>query len=223
MVIEGLRHLSGDPQNNKRPRKGVWSHNNMSEYGNITAQPRDKSGKGVSRKLRAAGRIPGVMYGRGKDSLKLSIDPQELRKAIDPERKLNTFFTVDIEGGDKESCVIADCQIEPTKDTFMHVDFLRVDPELEVFVKIPVRYFGRAAGVALGGKLKTTRREIRVAAKPAEVPVELAVDLSSLEIGGRLLLSDLPLENARLLERPDTVMALIDAPKKRDEDKGKGK
>ena len=119
MVIGGLRHLSGDPQNNKRPRKGVWSHNNMSEYGNITAQPRDKSGKGVSRKLRAAGRIPGVMYGRGKDSLRLSIDPQELRKAIDPERKLNTFFTVDIEGGDKESCVIADCQIEPTKDTFM--------------------------------------------------------------------------------------------------------
>ena len=190
----------------------------MSDYGNITAQTRANSGKGVSRKLRAAGRIPGVMYGRGKDSLKLSLDPHELRKAIDPERKLNTYFIVDIEGGDKESCVIADCQIEPTKDTFMHVDFLRVDPELEVFVKIPVRYFGRSVGVAAGGKMKTTRREIRVAAKPAQVPVELAVDISSLDIGGRLLLSDVPLENARLLESHDTVMALIDAPKGTAED-----
>lgn len=195
----------------------------MSEYGNISAQPRDKSGKGVSRKLRAAGRIPSVMYGRGKESMKLSIDPHELRKAMDPARKLNTFFTVDIEGHGPETCVIADCQIEPTKDTFMHVDFLRVDPGLEVFVKIPVRYFGRAAGVVAGGKLKTTRREIRVAAKPAEVPVELAVDVSPLDLGGRLTLADIPLENARLLERPDTVVALIDAPKKRDEDKGKGK
>ncbi len=190
----------------------------MSDYGNITAQTRANSGKGVSRKLRAAGRIPGVMYGRGKDSLKLSLDPHELRKAIDPERKLNTYFIVDIEGGDKESCVIADCQIEPTKDTFMHVDFLRVDPELEVFVKIPVRYFGRSVGVAAGGKMKTTRREIRVAAKPAQVPVELAVDISSLDIGGRLLLADVPLENARLLESHDTVMALIDAPKGTAED-----
>jgi len=190
----------------------------MSDYGNITAQTRANSGKGVSRKLRAVGRIPGVMYGRGKDSLKLSLDPHELRKAIDPERKLNTYFIVDIEGGDKESCVIADCQIEAIKDTFMHVDFLRVDPELEVFVKIPVRYFGRSVGVAAGGKMKTTRREIRVAAKPAQVPVELAVDVSSLDIGGRLLLSDVPLENARLLEPHDTVMALIDAPKGAAED-----
>lgn len=190
----------------------------MSDYGKITAQTRANSGKGVSRKLRAAGRIPGVMYGRGKDSLKLSLNPQELSKAIDPERKLNTYFIVDIEDGEKESCVIADCQIEPTKDTFMHVDFLRVDPELEVFVKIPVRYFGRSVGVSAGGKMKTTRREIRVAAKPALVPVELAVDVTSLDIGGRLLLSDVPLENARLLEAPDTVMALIDAPKGASED-----
>ena len=190
----------------------------MSDYGNITAQARTNSGKGVSRKLRAAGRIPGVMYGRGKDSLKLSLDPKELRRAIDPERKLNTYFVVDIEDGEKESCVIADCQIEPTKDTFMHVDFLRVDPELEVFVKIPVRYFGRSVGVAAGGKIKTTRREIRVAAKPALVPVVLAVDISSLDIGGQLLPSDVPLESARLLEAPDTVMALIDAPKGAPED-----
>ena len=157
--------------------------------------------------------MPGVMYGRGKDSIKLSIDPSEFRKAIDPARKLNTYFIVTIEGGDKESCVIADCQIEPTKDTFMHVDFLRVDPELEVFVKIPVRYFGRSIGVAAGGDMKTTHREIRVAAKPAQVPAELAVDISSLDIGGRLLLSDVPMANVRMLERPDTVMVLIDAPK----------
>ena len=193
----------------------------MSDYGNITVQPRAAGGKGVSRKLRAQGLIPAVMYGRGKDSVKLALDPHELRKAMDPARKLNTYFTVSVEGGGQETCVIADYQINATKDTYMHVDFLRVDPELEVFVKIPVRYFGRAAGVVAGGKLKTTRREIRVAVKPAEVPVELAVDLTNLGLGERLVLSDVPLSSGRILERPDTVMALIAAPKQRDEDKAK--
>ena len=70
----------------------------MSEYGNITVQTRDAGGKGVSRKLRAEGLIPGVMYGRGKDSVKLVVDPLELRKAMDPARKLNTYFTVNVEG-----------------------------------------------------------------------------------------------------------------------------
>lgn len=187
----------------------------MTEYGQLTVEKRDAAGKGVARKLRAAGKIPGVMYGCGKDNVMLTVDPAELRKSMDPQRKLNTFFQVAIEGGDQESCVISDYQMDPIRDEFLHVDFLRVDPEAEVFVKIPVVYSGRSVGVVAGGKLKTLRRFVRIAAKPANIPVELHVDVTSLDIGQTLRLKDAPLENARLLENPELPTAIVEAPKKK--------
>ncbi len=187
----------------------------MSDYGQLTVEKRDSAGKGVARKLRAIGKIPGVMYGRGQDNVMLTVDPTELRKSMDPKRKLNTFFQVEIAGGEKVGCVISDYQMDPIRDEFMHVDFLRVDPEAEVFVKIPVVYSGRAAGVVAGGKLKTLRRFVRIAAKPANIPVELHVDLTPLNIGQTLRLKDAPLENARLLENPELPTAIIEAPKQK--------
>ncbi len=200
----------------------------MTTTGQLKASVRNAHGKGVARKLRAQGKIPGIVYGRGKDNVMLALDPSELRKAMDPARKLNTFFKLDIDGAGAESCIIADYQMDPVRDDFLHVDFLRVDPEVEVFVKIPVRYTGRSAGVVAGGKLKTTRREVRIAAKPHEIPVEMVVDVTPLNGGDKLRFGDLPLENARLLENPEIVVALVEMPKAEkgaaaDEPKGKKK
>ena len=84
-----------------------------STFGKLNAQVRKGSGKGVSRKLRADGKLPAVMYGKGKDNLLLTVDARDLRHALDPERKLNTFFSVTVRGEQGESveqCVIADYQ-----------------------------------------------------------------------------------------------------------------
>ena len=139
------------------------------QFGNLTARVRHRTGKGVARKLRASGEIPGVMYGKGKDNVMLSLSPRELRKAMDPERKLNTFFTVTVqeEGKDAvvEQCVLTDYQADPLRDEFLHVDFLRVDPEAEVVTRIPVEYIGRAVGVVAGGKLRTYQRTTLAAAE----------------------------------------------------------
>lgn len=187
--------------------------------GQIKVKARDRKGKGAARKLRAAGHIPGVMYGRGKDAVMLEVDPKQLRRAMDPERKLNTFFQVEVEGSGTEPCILADVQLDPIKDTFQHVDFLRVDPEEEVTTKIPVEYTGRAVGVVAGGKLKTHRRFVRVAAKPAEIPVKLLVDIGPLEGGQSIRLSDMDISPARLMDRADTVVAHVEMPKaKADED-----
>lgn len=185
----------------------------MTTTGQLSASVRNAHGKGVARKLRAQGKIPGIVYGRGKDNVMLALDPGELRKAMDPARKLNTFFQLAVEGSDAESCIIADYQMDPVRDEFLHVDFLRVDPEVEVFVKIPVRYTGRSVGVVAGGKLKTTRREVRIAAKPGSIPVEMLVDVTPLQGGEKLRFADIPLQNARLLENPEIVVALVEAPK----------
>lgn len=190
--------------------------------GQLNANVRSAHGKGVARKLRAQGKIPGIVYGRGKDNVMLSLDPSELRKAMDPARKLNTFFKLSVDGTE-EQCIIADYQMDPIRDEFLHVDFLRVDADAEVFVKIPVRYTGRSVGVVAGGKLKTTRREVRIAAKPGEIPVEMVVDVTPLNGGEKLRFGDIPLSTGRLLENPDIVVALVDAPKAAAEDDKKGK
>jgi large subunit ribosomal protein L25 len=186
------------------------------QYGKLNAKIRHSSGKGVARKLRADGLIPAVIYGKGEGNVMLTVSPRELRRAMDPQRKLNTFFTVTIEGQDGpsvEQCVLTDFQADPIRDEFLHVDFLRVDPESEVVTKIPVEYVGRAAGVVAGGKLRTYQRTARIAAKPALIPVKLTVDVTSLNAGETLRMKDLVLDDARLLEHPNVVVAHVDPPR----------
>ncbi|PRP91757.1 General stress protein CTC [Enhygromyxa salina] len=186
------------------------------DFGKLTAKIRHATGKGGARKLRAQGLIPGVIYGKGQGNLMLTLSPRELRRAMDPQRKLNTFFTVTIEGEGEssvEQCVLTDYQADPIRDEFLHVDFLRVDPDSEVVTKIPVEYSGRAAGVVAGGKLRTYQRTTRVAAKPGQVPIKLSVDVSPLQAGETLRMKDLSIENARLLDHPNVVVAHVDPPR----------
>lgn len=186
------------------------------DFGKLNAKIRTTSGKGTARKLRAQGLIPAVIYGKGQANVMLTISPRELRRAMDPQRKLNTFFSVTVEdesGSAVEQCVVTDYQADPIRDEFVHVDFLRVDPNSEVVVKVPVEYVGRAAGVALGGKLRTYQRTTRIAAKPAQIPVSLSVDVSALLAGDSLRMKDLRIEDARLLDHPEAVVAHVEPPR----------
>jgi large subunit ribosomal protein L25 len=198
------------------------SETNDKAYGQLDAQVRKSQGKGVARKLRAQGLIPGVVYGRGGDNVMIAVSPALLRKAMDPDKKANTFFSLTLKDGDQEtveSCVLRDYQAHATRDEFLHVDFLRVDENTEVTATIPVEYVGRAVGVVAGGKLRTYARTVKVAAKPAEIPVKLTVDVSPLEAGQTLRLRELGLPNARLLDHPNNVMANVDPPRAKKEEK----
>lgn len=185
-------------------------------HGNLSATIRRSSGKGVARKLRAQGLIPAVLYGKGEGNVMLTVSPRDLRRAMDPQRKLNTFFSLTIEGQDGpvvEQCVLTDYQADPIRDEFLHVDFLRVDPDSEVVTKIPVEYVGRAIGVVSGGKLRTYQRTVRIASKPAQIPVSLTVDVTPLKPGDSLRMEDLKLEDARLLDHPNVVLAHVEPPR----------
>lgn len=185
-------------------------------FGQLTAHVRPGSGKGVSRKLRSTGKLPAVLYGQGKDNLLLTVDAHELRRALDPERKLNTFFSLTVRGDQGETveqCIIADYHADPIKDQFLHIDFLRVNPESEIVTKIPVEYIGRAVGVALGGKLRTQQRTVRIAVKPGDIPVKLTIDVTSLEVGQIMRMHELSIPNVRILEKPSVVVAHVEAPR----------
>ena len=202
------------------------------EYGSLVVSVRKKGGKGAARSLRRAGLVPGVIYGQGKDNVPLSLSPSELRKATDPERSWNTLYTLTIkhdgQADQVESAVIVDMQNDAIRDDITHVDFMRVDPEQEVVRNVPLRLKGRSAGVFKGGKLKTFRRALEVAAKPADIPVEIVIDITPVEGGESVRMKDVQLANARLVENPEARILTVEMPKakKAEEEtpvKGKGK
>lgn len=203
----------------------------MNQQRELTAQVRFSTGKGAARKLRATGKIPGVVYGQGGEHLSISLSPLELRKAIDPARKLNTWFSLRIQEQGKpdrvESVIIADRELDKVRDDVRHVDFLRVDPTRELDVRLPIEYQGRAIGVQTGGTLKTFARFMRVSVKPGDVPASFIVNVTPLEGGQTLRVRDVTLPNGRILDNPNNPLALVEAAKAKKEegadDKGKKK
>lgn len=194
----------------------------------LTVTVRDSHGKGPARRLRKSGLIPGVLYGGGKDHLKISVDPRVFRKAMDPDRKLNTYFKLSVEsdaGKAVEDVIVADHQIDAVRMELIHIDFLRVDPKTEIVTKIPVNYVGRSVGVLAGGKLQTYRRFVKIAARPGDIPVALEADVSPLAADQTLRLEACSAPNVRFLEDTRLALAYVSPPKvkKAEEDDKKKK
>ncbi len=189
----------------------------MAEFGNINVSVRKKTGKGVARSIRREGLVPGVLYGAAGENLSLTLNPHALMKATDPSRSWNTMYTLNIESegnaATKQTVMVSDVQVHPIRREVQHIDFMRVDAESEVIRKIPVRFVGRPVGVVKGGKLKTYRRTVRIACKPAEVPVELLVEMSGIDAGVSLRMKDVKLEVGRLVEPPEARLCFVDMPK----------
>lgn len=194
----------------------------MNQQRELTVQVRKGTGKGAARKLRASGRAPGVLYGQGAEHVAIDFDPLLLRKAIDPTRKLNTWFSLRIQEAGKpdriESAIIADHQLDLIKDYILHVDFLRVDASKELEVRLPVEYQGRAAGVVAGGALKTFARYIHVAVKPGDVPSSFIVDVTPMQSGQTLRIRDVTFPAGRILDNPNGPLAFIEPPKAKKEE-----
>jgi len=194
----------------------------MSEYGRLPAKLRAGHGKGVARQLRRKGLTPAVLYGQGEPNLSLAIDPLLFGKVTDPARNYNTVYQLELEqdGAPAQTvtCMVVDYQKDSIRDHVVHVDFMRVDPEKPVQRKIPVSYTGRAAGVMIGGRLKTFRRVVTVSAKPFELPVGLTVDLTPLDAGQYLRIKDMSLPGTTFLENPEAPLAFIEMPKAKTEE-----
>lgn len=190
----------------------------MNEQRELTVQVRSAHGKGAAHKLRAKGLIPGVVYGAGGEHRSVALDPRLLRKAMDPARKLNTWWKVNLvdESGaaiGTESCIVIDHQVDKVKDSVLHVDFLRVDPEKELRVRLPVEVSGRAAGVVAGGSLKTFLRYVHVSIKPRDIPTSLVVDITPLQGGETLRIKDMSIAGGRILENGNQSLAHIEPAK----------
>lgn len=187
------------------------------DFAKVSVELRKQSGKGGSRKVRAGGKVPGVLYGHKTEPLSVSFDEKTLLQSLDKERRRNTVFTLNVEGGAKAeevTAMIRDAQIDPMSRRLIHVDFLRISLDEEVTVTVPLVLIGKAVGVVNGGNLHQSMHAIPVAAKPAVIPTKLEVDVSALDIGDALHISDLKLAaGVRALLDPKDAIASVVAPK----------
>jgi len=175
------------------------------EIGKLTVQARDEAGKGISRQMRMNGMVPGICYGAGIDEpLKIAVNPKELKASLDPDKRTNTVLTVTVERNGKAertlTTMLWDYQIHPIRREVTHVDLKAIDPNKAVLAEVPVELVGRAKGLVNGGQLNVARHSIEIMAKPADIPARFDLDVSELDLGDVLHVSDLVL--------PDTIELL---------------
>ncbi|MFH1131725.1 MAG: 50S ribosomal protein L25 [Pseudomonadota bacterium] len=167
-----------------------------SYIGKLDVTRRSERGKNVARKLRAKGLIPAVLYGGANENIPLSLDPKKLARALDPTKRQNTLLELtltneDGSGKEQSNAMLKEFQMHPLKDTLVHVDFVRVDATKTVRVSIPLRLEGKPEGVKTGGILHQVFRELEVECLPIDIPVELSVEVSHLNIGEGIQISDI--------------------------------
>jgi large subunit ribosomal protein L25 len=179
---------------------------------------REGRGKGVARKLRATGRIPGVCYRRNAEPLAVSLDPSELDRVLRKASSgINTLLDLKVAGGgdfDGRQVLIKELQRDPISGAYLHADLYAVDLKQTIHVSVPIQIKGSAVGVTQSaGILDHATRELDVECLPNAIPEEFAVDVSELEIGDSIHVRDLAVpEGVAILNDPDVPIVSVVAP-----------
>jgi large subunit ribosomal protein L25 len=186
----------------------------MSAQKQLKATARPKAGKGAARAERRNGRVPGVIYGGNEPPLPISLDYKDVEKTIFAGHFLSTVYNIDVEG--KSLRVIPrDYQLDKVRDFPMHVDFLRIVAGSKIRVGVPVHFKNReeSPGLKAGGVLNIVTHNIELMCPPDEIPQEIMIDLSGLEIGDSVHINDLTMPaNTTLRDRTNFTVASIAAP-----------
>ena len=185
----------------------------------IEAQERTELGKNANRRLRARGRIPGVVYGRGIDPVSVSVDPKEVFRILHSETGHNTVFKLKLDER-SEDVLIRTFQLDPVNGILLHADFQTISMDEVRTFQVPVDVAGTAAGVKAGGILDVVLREIELECLPREVPEHLQIDVSPLQIGESVRVEELMVDTSKItiLSDPDQIILHILAPTIREEE-----
>ncbi len=180
----------------------------------LKIEPREAAHSRATRRLRREGRVPGVLYGLGEDCLSFSVDERELRHALHGAGAV--IELTDAEGKKGTAAVVKDAQRHPVRGHVMHVDLLRVDLNQPIQAPVPLHLHGvdDAPGHKEGGVLEQVTREVTVEALPNDIPEELVLDVSAMEINDTYLLSQVEAPaNVTILDDPETVVANLSPPR----------
>jgi len=180
----------------------------------LRAEKRTGTGKGVTRKIRKEGNIPAVLYGRGVESVPIKISAKEWDTLMRRVRK-NVILTLQLQGdADSENRPVMIKSIQPgfLGDDVCHIDFLQVSMERTIEIEIPIHLTGTAKGVINNGIVEQHLRSIMVECLPTQIPEQIEIDVTNLEIGDSIHVSDISLSGVKLLEHANVAVVTIIPP-----------
>ncbi|MCR6633062.1 MAG: 50S ribosomal protein L25/general stress protein Ctc [Magnetospirillum sp.] len=156
---------------------------------------RDRAGKGAARATRREGKVPGVIYGAKQAPVTIALDPRVIWAELTKPGFKTRLFDIDLGNGSKERCLARDIQFHPVNDQPQHIDFLRVSADAVVHVKVPVHVANadKAPGVKRGGVVSIELHEVEVTCAPDAIPAEIVIDLTGMDIGDAVHVSELKL------------------------------
>ena len=180
----------------------------------VPAESRTDTGKNANRKLRTRGLIPGVLYTSGRQALAVQVSPGEIGTILRSKSGENTLFDLEI-GGKRRKVILKEFQREPLRGKLLHADFYEVALDKKIEVKVHIELEGTPVGVKLqGGIVDFVTRELEIECLPADIPEKITVDISHLELGKHLRVSDLKVpEKVKLLVEPEVVIVHVVTPR----------
>jgi large subunit ribosomal protein L25 len=180
----------------------------------VPAESRAESGKNENRRLRSRGMIPGVLYGAGRKPTPVAVSPREIGAILKSASGENTLFDLEL-GGSRRKVILKECQREPLRGAILHADFYEVALDKPIEVSVHVELVGTPVGVKVeGGIVDFVTRELEIECLPTDIPEKITVDISHLELGKHLRVSELKLgDKLTILAEPDVVIAHVVLPR----------
>jgi large subunit ribosomal protein L25 len=177
----------------------------------LKAEKREGTGKGHARKVRAEGKVPAILYGKGLEPTAIAVDRRELFGAFHTDAGTNVLLELEVDGK-KILSIARELQRDPIRGNVLHADFIKVDRTQKIEVEVPIQLVGEAPGVKEGGVLEQPLFQITVRCTVTDVPENIEADISGMVIGDSLRVAELRVPDAEILSDPETVVVSIAAP-----------
>lgn len=175
----------------------------------LTATVGRPTGSRPSSRIRAEGLVPAVVYGLDSEPTAITVNWSELRRILSTEAGLNALITLDVEGR-RDLTIVKDLQRDPVRREVLHVDFLRVDPDVTVEVEVPVVTLGEAKEVENArGIVDQSLKTLTVRSKPGNIPNELTVDITDLTVGSTITVADVALPEGVSTDLPEDAVVVV--------------
>src|SRR6476661_1031118 len=187
----------------------------MAQQASLPVNSRSVTGKGAARSLRREGKVPGVIYGHGREAESVTVDTATLNKMLVGISAATAIVDVTVDGRAPVKALIREIQRDSLRPAeIIHLDLYEVRSDEEITLQVPVRLIGVPDGVRnFGGVLDHVLRELEIEVLPSDIPEHVELDVTALAIGHSLFVRDLKIEKAEILNDPDTPVCTVVAPR----------
>lgn len=188
----------------------------MTKHFALSAEKRERAGKGVARKLRVKAQIPGVIYGDHKEAVMIQLPVKEVTMEYHKGHMFTNLCDLEV-SGKKELVLVRDIQLHPVTDRVEHIDFLRVSPKTMIHVEVPVHFLNQdtCPGLKAGGTLNVVQHEVELVCQATNIPEAIEIDLANAQIGDALKIHDVKLPSGtKSASEKDFTIATIAVPRK---------